>query len=256
MGRVYLPAEDLRRFGCTEAELAAGVVTPSVRELLRWEAQRAWAFYEEGARLIPKIDRDSRAALWALTRIYSGLLARIEESRFRCVLLARPPKRPRKKRAFCSVRDWGGGRRRMSSKSVIVIGAGLAGLSSAVALADAGFRVRLLEQRPFLGWPGFLLRLAGRRTHGQLPARHTGLLHESGRFLSPHRRRWKNRLLRPPGFRGCGWSPQRHGSVGLARASAPGAFARCFILALLERTPRHRQRHAGHRAARRAQRWW
>ncbi len=39
----------------------------------------------------------------------------------------------------------------MSSKSVIVIGGGLAGLSSAVALADAGFRVRLLEQQPFLG---------------------------------------------------------------------------------------------------------
>jgi zeta-carotene desaturase len=39
----------------------------------------------------------------------------------------------------------------MLSKSVIVIGGGLAGLSSAVALADAGLRVRLLERRPFLG---------------------------------------------------------------------------------------------------------
>jgi squalene-associated FAD-dependent desaturase len=39
----------------------------------------------------------------------------------------------------------------MSSKSVIVIGAGLAGLSSAVALAESGFSVRVLEQRPFLG---------------------------------------------------------------------------------------------------------
>jgi squalene-associated FAD-dependent desaturase len=39
----------------------------------------------------------------------------------------------------------------MPSKSVIVIGGGLAGLSSAVALADAGFRVRLLEKRPHLG---------------------------------------------------------------------------------------------------------
>jgi squalene-associated FAD-dependent desaturase len=39
----------------------------------------------------------------------------------------------------------------MSSKSVIVIGGGLAGLASAVALADAGFRVRLLEKRPHLG---------------------------------------------------------------------------------------------------------
>src|ERR1700752_858275 len=39
----------------------------------------------------------------------------------------------------------------MSSKSVIVIGGGLAGLSSAVALAEAGFRGRLLEKRPHLG---------------------------------------------------------------------------------------------------------
>src|SRR3984957_7612310 len=40
---------------------------------------------------------------------------------------------------------------RMSLKTVIVIGGGLAGLSSAVALAEAGFRVRLLEKRPYLG---------------------------------------------------------------------------------------------------------
>src|ERR1700691_5053949 len=39
----------------------------------------------------------------------------------------------------------------MSSKSVIVIGGGLAGLSSAVALAEAAFRARLLEKRPHLG---------------------------------------------------------------------------------------------------------
>src|SRR6202167_2065203 len=39
----------------------------------------------------------------------------------------------------------------MSSTSVIVIGGGLAGLSSAVALAESGFRVRLLEKRPHLG---------------------------------------------------------------------------------------------------------
>jgi squalene-associated FAD-dependent desaturase len=39
----------------------------------------------------------------------------------------------------------------MSSKSVIVIGGGLAGLSAAVALAEAGYRITLLEKRPFLG---------------------------------------------------------------------------------------------------------
>src|SRR5271157_6004302 len=39
----------------------------------------------------------------------------------------------------------------MSSKSVIVIGGGLAGLSAAIALAESGYRVRLFEKRPFLG---------------------------------------------------------------------------------------------------------
>ena len=82
MGRVYLPAEDLARFGCSAEELARGVVTPSVRELLRFEAERAWKFYAEGSRLLPLVHRDSRAALWALTRIYSALLARIEDRDF------------------------------------------------------------------------------------------------------------------------------------------------------------------------------
>ncbi|HVO58783.1 MAG TPA: hydroxysqualene dehydroxylase HpnE [Dongiaceae bacterium] len=39
----------------------------------------------------------------------------------------------------------------MSSKNVIVIGGGLAGLAAGVALADSGWRVRLFEQRPYLG---------------------------------------------------------------------------------------------------------
>ena len=82
LGRVYIPGEDLSRFGCTVAEMERGAVTPPVRELLRFEAERAWRFYREGARLMGKIDADSRAALWALTRIYSSLLARIEERDF------------------------------------------------------------------------------------------------------------------------------------------------------------------------------
>jgi squalene synthase HpnC/squalene synthase HpnD len=82
LGRLYIPVEDLARFGCTVTELERGAVTAPVRELLRFEAERAWRFYREGARLIGKVDADSRAALWALARIYSSLLARIEENGF------------------------------------------------------------------------------------------------------------------------------------------------------------------------------
>ena len=82
MGRVYLPQEDLARFGVRAQELARGPLTPGLRDLLAFEAERAWSFYEEGVKLLPHVQCDSRAALWALARIYSGLLRRIEARGF------------------------------------------------------------------------------------------------------------------------------------------------------------------------------
>jgi squalene synthase HpnC/squalene synthase HpnD len=81
MGRVYLPLEDLARFGVRESDLS-GPITPQLRELLAFEAERAWRHYQEGAPLVAKIDPDSRATLWALVRTYSSLLARMEERGF------------------------------------------------------------------------------------------------------------------------------------------------------------------------------
>ncbi len=82
MGRVYLPVEDWQRFGCRPDDAARGAPAPPLVELLRFEAARAWQFYEEGAPLIAQVSPDSRAALWALVRIYSGLLRRIEARGF------------------------------------------------------------------------------------------------------------------------------------------------------------------------------
>ncbi|HUA02099.1 MAG TPA: squalene synthase HpnC [Candidatus Aquilonibacter sp.] len=81
MGRVYLPAEDIERFGCSPEEFR-GPVTARLRELLEVEAERAWRLYEEGAPLVGQVDADSRATLAALIRTYSTLLARIEERGF------------------------------------------------------------------------------------------------------------------------------------------------------------------------------
>ena len=81
MGRVYIPQEDLERFACREEDLR-GPLTPQLKELLEFEADRAWRFYEEGAALVERVDSDSRSTLWALIRTYSTLLARIEEHGF------------------------------------------------------------------------------------------------------------------------------------------------------------------------------
>jgi phytoene synthase len=81
MGRVYLPEEDLARFGCRPEDLR-GPLTPTLHDLLAFEAGRAWRLYEEGVPLVHLVNPQSRATLWALVRTYSTLLARIEEDGF------------------------------------------------------------------------------------------------------------------------------------------------------------------------------
>ncbi|MGB6431018.1 MAG: presqualene diphosphate synthase HpnD, partial [Candidatus Acidiferrales bacterium] len=81
-GRVYLPQEDLDRFGVSTGELIGETITPGLRALMEFEVARAWSFYREGEPLVRLVDRDSRAALWALVRTYSSLLARIEARGF------------------------------------------------------------------------------------------------------------------------------------------------------------------------------
>src|SRR5216684_3932664 len=82
MGRVYLPDEDLARFHVSAEDFARSEATLGVRELLRFEAQRAWQCYEEGAALLTLVEPESRAALWLLVHTYSALLARIEDLDF------------------------------------------------------------------------------------------------------------------------------------------------------------------------------
>lgn len=88
MGRVYLPQDDLSRFGCTDRDLSSNTASPAFVQLMRFEADRAWILYEEGAALLNLVNSDSRAALWTLMRIYSGVLAKIEAIRYD--VLARP----------------------------------------------------------------------------------------------------------------------------------------------------------------------
>jgi phytoene synthase len=78
LGRVYLPDEDLARYGVAKADFGRNEATLGVHELLRFEAGRAWNLYEEGAGLLDLIDEDSRRTLWLLAHTYSALLARIE----------------------------------------------------------------------------------------------------------------------------------------------------------------------------------
>jgi 15-cis-phytoene synthase len=82
LGRVYLPREDLERFGVTVEELGSGAESGNFRQLMQFEAKRAWEYYGDSAPLAQFIDKQSRPSLWALREIYQGLLRRIEAANY------------------------------------------------------------------------------------------------------------------------------------------------------------------------------
>jgi phytoene synthase len=79
-GRVYLPAEDLQRFGVKTGELSGAAVSPALQSLLAFEAERARGYYSESEPLLDMVHSGSRASLRALIGIYSRLLERISSS--------------------------------------------------------------------------------------------------------------------------------------------------------------------------------
>lgn len=81
-GRIYLPREDLDRFGVPEADLRSTALSPQLRDLLSFETRRAEDYYAASRPLIAMVGNDSRGALWALIEVYSRLLARIKARRF------------------------------------------------------------------------------------------------------------------------------------------------------------------------------
>jgi 15-cis-phytoene synthase len=81
-GRIYLPQEDLDEFGVVLALTADGRLDPAggrLAALVRQEAARARALYDEGLRLLPMLDRRSAACCAAMAGIYRRLLDVIDD---------------------------------------------------------------------------------------------------------------------------------------------------------------------------------
>jgi 15-cis-phytoene synthase len=81
-GRVYLPQEDLDLFGVTREILTRGVVTPSVRELLRFEIERTrnlYTFAEPGIDMLHPTSRDCVRTAFTL---YRGILDAVEAAHY------------------------------------------------------------------------------------------------------------------------------------------------------------------------------
>ena len=82
MGRIYLPQDEIARFGYSEAGLQERVHNEALIRLLEFQAQRARQYFQSGFRLLPYLSRRSRACPAVLGALYSGVLDRIEAANY------------------------------------------------------------------------------------------------------------------------------------------------------------------------------
>jgi phytoene synthase len=82
LGRVYLPRDELERFGVSEEDIAAARVTAEWRALMEHQAVRAEELLREGLALLALLDRRSALCVRAFAGIYRGLLLQMRERDF------------------------------------------------------------------------------------------------------------------------------------------------------------------------------
>jgi phytoene synthase len=110
-GRVYIPQEDLRAHGCTEADLQSevahaghGVRSAAVKALLKQQAARAREYYGRAAKSLPRGDVRQLVAAEIMGAIYRAILHRIERSDYD--VFSRIVRIPRPRRALIAAATW------------------------------------------------------------------------------------------------------------------------------------------------------
>jgi phytoene synthase len=110
-GRVYLPLDDLQRFGVSEADLGTevaraghGVVSARVKALLAFEASRARTYYARADAALPRADARRLVAARIMGRIYRGILDRIERAGYD--VFSAVIRVPRPRRALIAAGTW------------------------------------------------------------------------------------------------------------------------------------------------------
>ena len=77
-GRIYLPQEDLKRFGYSEEDLMAGRLNTAWRELMVFQLQRAREWFARSEAGVRWLSSDARWPVWTSLRLYRGILDAIE----------------------------------------------------------------------------------------------------------------------------------------------------------------------------------
>jgi squalene synthase HpnC len=102
-GRVYLPAADMRSYGCAERDLAAQTASPQLRRLIAFEADRAAALISSGAPLVSQLRGAARVAVGGYIAGGRAALAAIAQAHYDVLAATRRPTKSRTVRELAAV---------------------------------------------------------------------------------------------------------------------------------------------------------
>ncbi len=80
--KIFLPEEDLMRFGVTRDDIAAGVVSEKFVALMKFEIERARGYYQDAQKGIKLLSRRGRSSISAAAEIYASILTEIEKRNY------------------------------------------------------------------------------------------------------------------------------------------------------------------------------
>jgi phytoene synthase len=104
IGRVYLPQEELARFGYSEEQLMAGEIDENFTKFMEFQVARARDYFEKGKRLLKLLPMRTRACPSVLGGIYSHVLDHIEDNGYD--VYERRISLPSREKLFLTVRLW------------------------------------------------------------------------------------------------------------------------------------------------------
>lgn len=154
LGRVYLPQVELRAFGLTGDDLLDPSKKPeATAALFRLQYFRAKHFFNKTRRLVHPEDREALKAAFVMGAFYEAILEKIKAGGFRItekrIRLSKFQKLALMRRTLAELKK--PQVVKTPPRRVVVIGGGVAGIASAVALAGEGHSVTLLEAKAGLG---------------------------------------------------------------------------------------------------------
>ncbi len=159
-GRIYLPQDEMTACGVSASDLEEPNAQPACARLFRLQYFRAKHYFHKARRLLPEADRPRLQAALIMAAFYEDILEKIAAGNFQ---LTEQRVRLSKFRKFQLVARTLGARRRTGQRlaqpgRVAVFGAGVAGLTAAMQLAEQGFAVDVYEAKTFPGGRASSLR--------------------------------------------------------------------------------------------------